>query len=92
MAEERIVTTETPSAAPQSTHTTVIHDGDRRSGGGSGWFIGVVLVLALIAGLYFFTQMSGSEMAKDNAVANAANQVGSAAQDVGNAAQDAVNK
>lgn len=88
MAEERIVTTETPGTA---THTTVIHDGGR-SGGGSGWLIGIVLVLALAAGLYFFTQMSGAETAKDNAVANAASEVGSAAKQVGSAAKDAVDK
>lgn len=81
MAEERIVTTE-------PTHTTVIHDSGSR-GGGSGWFIGVVLILALIAGIYFFTQMSGSETAKDNAVTNAANEVGSAAKEVGSAANSA---
>lgn len=84
MAEERIVTTEAPATA---THTTVIHEGGRS--GGSGWFIGVVLILALIAGVYFFTQMSGSEMAKDNAVTNAANEVGSAAKEVGGAAKTA---
>lgn len=88
MAEERIVTTEAPAAAP-ATHTTVIHDTGSRSGGGSGWFIGIVLVLAVIAGIYFFTQMSGSEAAKDNAVANAANQVGQAANQVGDAASTA---
>jgi uncharacterized protein HemX len=92
MAEERIVTTEAP------THTTVIHESGSR-GGGAGWFIGIVLVLALIAGVYFFTQMSGSQTAKDNAVANAASdvgsaakQVGSAAEKAGDAAQDAANK
>lgn len=88
MAEDHITTHETPGAAPQTTHTTVIHDGERRSGG-SGWFIAIVLVLALIAGVYFFTQMSGSEAAKDNAIANAANEVGAAANEVGAAAGQA---
>ncbi len=82
MAEERIVTTETPSRA---SHTTVIKEG----GGGAGWLIGIVVMLALAAGLYFFSQMSGSETAKDNAVANAASEVGIAAQQVGGAANDA---
>jgi hypothetical protein len=91
MAEERIVTSETPGSAPQATHTTVIHDSGR-SGGGSGWFIGLVLVLALIAGAYFLTRMSGSETAKDNAIANAAGDVGSAAKEVGSAARDAADK
>lgn len=92
MAEEHVTTVETPGAAPQTTHTTIVHDGESRSGGGSGWFIGVVLILALLVGAYFFTQMSGSETAKDNAVANAAGEVGSAAKEVGSAARDAVDK
>jgi flagellar basal body-associated protein FliL len=75
MADDHTVVVETPS----------------RSGGGSGWIIALVLIVALIVGIVFFTQMSGSESAKDNAIANAANNVGSAARDVGNAAQDAAN-
>jgi flagellar basal body-associated protein FliL len=70
---------------------TVIVETDR-SGGGSGWIIALVLIVALIIGVVFFSRMSGSEAAKDNAIANAANNVGSAAKDVGNAAQDAVRK
>jgi len=41
--------------------------------------------------VWFFSQQSGAEIAKDNAVADAANQVGEAANQVGDAAQDAVN-
>lgn len=88
MAEERITTVD-PNAGG-STHTTVIHDGERR-GGGSGWLIGIVLLIAIIAAFVIFSQMSGSEAAKDNAIGNAAGQVGDAAQKVGNAAQDAAN-
>lgn len=58
-------------------------------GGGSGWVIAFVLIVALIVGVVFFTQMSGSESAKDKAIANAAQDVGQAAQNVGAAAQDA---
>jgi flagellar basal body-associated protein FliL len=71
-------------------HTVVVETPDR-SGGGSGWIIALVLIVALVIGIVFFTQMSGSETAKDNAITNAANNVGSAAKDVGNAAQDAAN-
>ena len=74
---------------PSGTHTTIVTDGDSRRGSGSGWFIVLVLLIAIVVGIYFFTQMSGSEAAKDNAVANAANQVGNAATQVGDAAQDA---
>lgn len=85
MVEERITTHETPSGQP--THTTVVTHSTGR--GGSGWVIGLVLLVALIVGIFMFSRMSGSEMAKDNAVANAANQVGNAASRVGDAAQQA---
>jgi flagellar basal body-associated protein FliL len=60
-----------------------------RSSGGSGWIIALVLIVALIVGIVFFTQMSNSQANKDNAVANAAGDVGQAAKDVGNAARGA---
>ncbi len=88
MAEERITTVETPAGDTHTTHTTVIDDG-ARSGGGSGWFIGLILILALVAGIYFFTQSNNSQAAKDNAIAGAANNIGDAAKKAGNAAQDA---
>ena len=89
MSEDRI--TETRNTDPQgNTHTTVTHD--TRGGGGGGGKIAMLLVLVLLVavGVWFFTQQSGAEIAKDNAVADAANQVGEAANQVGNAAQDAV--
>jgi flagellar basal body-associated protein FliL len=67
----------------------IIETGRRSSG--AGWVIALVLVVALVAGVVFFSQMSGSQSAKDNAIANAAGQVGDAAQKAGNAAQDAAN-
>jgi uncharacterized protein (UPF0333 family) len=60
-----------------------------RSSGGAGWVIAVVLILALVLGVFFFSQSSGSEAVKDNAIANAASDVGSAAKQVGNAAESA---
>ena len=69
--------------------TTVIRE--TRTGSGAGWVIALVLVLALVAGVWFFSQSNRSEVAKDNAVTAAANNVGQAARDVGNAAQDAAN-
>lgn len=88
MTEERITETETPSGNVHTTHTVVTDDGARR--GGSGWLIALVLIVVAIVGLYLFTQQSDSEIARDNAIAEAAGQVGDAAQDVGEAAKDAV--
>lgn len=88
MAEERITEVETPTGDTHTTHT-IVTDGEPRSGGGSGWLIAIVLIIAVVAGIWFFSGMSNSESAKDNAIANAADNVGNAAQKVGNAAQDA---
>lgn len=89
MTEERITETETPSGNVHTTHTVVTDGGARRSGG-SGWLIALVLIVIAIVGFYLFSQQNKSEVARDNAVAEAAGQVGDAAQDVGNAAKEAV--
>lgn len=88
MTEERITETRDPATGDTHTTHTVITDGDRRSGG-SGWLIAIVLLIAVVAGFFIFSNMSGSEVAKDNAIADAASDVGNAAQQVGDAAQDA---
>jgi flagellar basal body-associated protein FliL len=88
VAEERITEVETPTGDTHTTHT-IVTDGEPRSGGGSGWLIAIVLIIAVIAGIWFFSGMSNSESAKDNAIANAADNVGSAAKQVGNAAENA---
>lgn len=88
MTEERITETETPAGNVHTTHTVVTDDGARK--GGSGWLIALALILVAIVGFYLFSQQSGSEIAKDNAVAEAAADVGDAAQNVGEAAKDAV--
>ena len=87
MTEERITETTTPTGETHTTHT-VITDGETRSGGTNWGIILIVLVVAIV-GIFFLTQMSGAEVAKDNAVADAANQVGDAAGQVGEAAQNA---
>ena len=88
MAEERVTSVEPREGA--TTHTTIVTDGERR-GGGAGWLIAIVLIVALIAGILIFRGTTGSEVAKDTAIANAAGQVGDAAQQAGDAAQDAAN-
>lgn len=69
--------------------TTIIHE--TRSGSGAGWAIALVLVLAVIAGLWYLSQAHRSQSARDDAITHAARQVGDAAQTAGNAAQDAAN-
>lgn len=89
MTEERITETETPSGNVHTTHT-VVTDDSRRGGSGAGWLIALVLIIALVGGFYLFSQQSNSEIARDNAIADAAGQVGDAAQNVGEAAKDVV--
>ena len=88
MTEESITETETPSGNVHTTHTVVTDD--RARSGGSGWLIALVLLVVAIGAFYFFSQQSGAEIAKDNAVADAAGEVGEAANEVGNAAKEVV--
>ena len=86
MADENITTHTAPDG---STHTTVIDRGETRSGGGGGLILGLLALVLVAVGIYYFAGMSGSEANKDNAVAEAARDVGNAAQSVGGAAKDA---
>jgi hypothetical protein len=88
MAEERITQVDSPSG---STHTTVVSEGSR-GGGGTMWIIVLLLILLAGAALWLFSGMSGAEVSKDNAVAEAAGDVGNAANQVGDAAQKAADK
>ncbi|TMM49760.1 hypothetical protein [Qipengyuania marisflavi] len=88
MTEERITETTTDTGDTHTTRT-VITDGEPRSGGGGSWIWMLLLLVAVVAGIYFFSQMSDAEVAKDNAVTEAAGQVGEAANQVGEAAQNA---
>lgn len=84
MSEEHITTTTSPDG--NTSHTTVSGSG---SGGGAGWLFGLIAVVLLGFGVYYFAMQSDSSSKKDNAITAAAQDVGNAAQDVGNAAQDA---
>ncbi|MXP25379.1 hypothetical protein GRI39_04870 [Altererythrobacter indicus] len=89
MTEERITEVETPEGRTH-THTTVIADKPRS---GNSWI--VILIAVLVFGaiaIWGISTFGGAEVAKDNAVANAANEVGAAANQVGDAAQDAAKK
>ena len=87
MTEERITETRTPDGNTHTTHT-VVTDEPRRSGG-SGRAMVLILLAVAVIGIVLITQMGGAEVAKDDAIANAANEVGEAAGAVGDAAQDA---
>ena len=87
MTEERTTRVQDPDGSTHTT-TTVVHDEPARSGG-SGWLIALGLIIAVIAAIWFFTQQSGSEIAKDNAVAGAAEAVEGAAESVDQAADSA---
>lgn len=66
-------------------HTTVVE----RRGGGAGWAIAVILLIAVVAGIYLFSQANRTEAIEAEAIGEAAGQVGDAAQQVGDAAQEA---
>jgi uncharacterized protein (UPF0333 family) len=57
----------------------------KESSSGAGWFIGVVLLIAIIAGVFAFSQYNASNSVKNNAIANAADNVGAAAKKAGDA-------
>ncbi|MDN3645562.1 hypothetical protein QWY75_04985 [Pontixanthobacter aestiaquae] len=85
MTEERTTTTKTPDG---NTHTETVIRTDESGSGSKGWVFLVVLLIAVIAGIYFLSQMGGAEMAKDGAIADAAEQVGNAAEQAGDAVEE----
>ena len=83
MTEERTDRIETPDG---NTHTTTIVTDEPRRSGVSGWFLMFVVLLAVVVAIWVFVGQNNSEVAKDNAVAEAASQVGNAAEQVGDSA------
>ncbi|WP_144094643.1 hypothetical protein [Croceicoccus sediminis] len=88
MVEERYTETRTPEGNTH-THTEIVRDASVRSRGGFGWLIVVILLLAVVLGGFALMKSSNSEVARDNAIADAASSVGDAAESVGNAADTA---
>ena len=92
MDRETTTTREHPDGSVSTTRTVEVDRGERRDerrGGGGTVLLVIVLLVAIGAAIYFFSGMSQAEIAKDNAVSEAAGEVGDAAQNVGDAAQDA---
>lgn len=90
MTEERTSKVEQADGSTNTT-TTIIRDSEPQGGGSSRWVLVIVLLVAAGLGLWIFNGMSGSEMAKDDAVAEAAADVGNAARQAGDAVQDVAN-
>jgi uncharacterized membrane protein len=84
MTEERTDHVEMPSGNTHTT-TTIVTDEPKRSGI-SGWFLMFVVLLAVVVAIWVFVGSNNSEIAKDNAIADAAERVGDTAEDVSNAA------
>ena len=87
MTEERITETTDATGNTHTTHT-VVTDGESR-GGGTNWVLIVIVLAVAVVGIFLLTQVNSAEVAKDNAVAEAASEVGEAANQVGDAAQSA---
>lgn len=86
MTEERIITTQDERGNTHTTHTvTEGSDG----GGAFKWVVLLLLVAVIAVGAYLLTQTNASEIARDEAITDAANQVGEAANQIGEAAEDA---
>jgi predicted lipid-binding transport protein (Tim44 family) len=72
-----------------STGPTIVEQ--RRSGGGMGGVIALIVGLALVLIIgWFLMNMNRNEAIESNAVAGAAESVGNAADNIGEAARDAV--
>ena len=66
-----------------------------KSGGGSGFIVGLLILVAIAIGAWFLLAQNDRENAETDAVVGAADQVGDsvsqAAEDVGDAAENAAN-
>ena len=87
MTEERIDKVEGADGSTNTT-TTIIRDSEPQRSGSGMWVLLIVLLVAVGFGLWIFNGVSGSEIAKDDAVAEAAADVGNAARQAGDAVQD----
>ncbi|QDH33599.1 hypothetical protein [Porphyrobacter sp. YT40] len=89
MTEERITETTDSLGRTHTTHTITHGEPAASSGGGARWALVVLALVALVAAVFMFSQMSNAEAAKDTAIAEAAGDVGDAAGQIGDAASEA---
>ena len=91
MTEERITEHTDQNGNTHTTHT-VVSDGERKGSGGTTIVLSILAVVAIIAAIYIFGNMSNAEIAKDNAVGEAAGQVGDAVEGAGEAVEGAAER
>ncbi len=84
---ERTIERDTGPAAPVTVNTA-----PASGGSGMGAIFGILVLIVLAVGGYFLFAQSDSEVARDNAVAEAAENVGAAAEKAGNAVEKAADK
>jgi flagellar basal body-associated protein FliL len=90
MTEERITEHTDQDGHTHTTHT-IVTEGERKSGGMTIVLL-IVALIAVVAAIYLFSNMSNAEVAKDNAVGDAASQVGDAANQAGDAIENAADR
>lgn len=91
MTEERI-TEHTDEAGNTHTTHTIVTDGELKGGGGATILLVIVAIVAIVAAVLIFNNMSGAEVAKDNAIGDAAGEVGEAANQAGDAIEGAAER
>lgn len=64
---------------PAAGSTTIVE----RRGGGAGWLIGIVLLIAVAVGAWYLLGRKGAQNSRDSAITSAAHSVGDAADRVG---------
>lgn len=86
--ERETEVTENAASTPSHSTTTII----REKRGSGGIVLAVVVVLGLVVGGFLYMQAQNSEVMRDAAIADAAQQVGDSAQQAGEAIENAANK
>ncbi len=92
MVDERVTTTDDGVTSERVVERTDSRPDTvyvEKSGGGGGLLVGLLILVALAIGAWFLLAQNNSEVAKDNAMTEAATKVGDAAENVGQAAQEA---